>query len=173
MCKGCPPPPPTPPSRLRGNSLYRRWAACSVVVGPSRSWFDPWCGHDKICAAVGPLSRALNPTLFQGVCLLLSEMNCKSLWIKASAKWHVMSKKWWPTFSCVHSSCFLRPGRKTDVFYWTEANSRCCECECQARGAVAVIMALHSWDWGGGSVAAILIMLLRVCKMREGMSVRA
>ena len=45
-------------------------------------WFDPWCGHDKICTAVGPLSKALNPTLLQGVCLLLSLINCKSLWIK-------------------------------------------------------------------------------------------
>ena len=52
----------------------------------SEAWFDPWCGHDKICAAVGPLRKALNPTLLQGVCLLLSLINCKSLWIKASAK---------------------------------------------------------------------------------------
>ena len=33
--------------------------------------------------SVGPLSKALNPTLLQGVCLLLSLINCKSLWIKA------------------------------------------------------------------------------------------
>ena len=48
------------------------------------------CGHDKICTAVGPLSKALNPTLLQGVCLLRSRINCKSLWIKASAKLYVM-----------------------------------------------------------------------------------
>ena len=41
--------------------------------------------------AVGPLSKALNPT-FQGVCLLLSLINCKSLWIKASAKCNVMER---------------------------------------------------------------------------------
>ena len=49
-------------------------AACSVVVklldlDPQGRWFGPWCGRDKICAAVGPLSKALNPTLLQGVCL--------------------------------------------------------------------------------------------------------
>ena len=63
----------------------------SVVVklldlDPQGRWFDPWCGHDKICTAVGPLSKALNPTLLQGVCLLLSLINCKLLWIKVSAK---------------------------------------------------------------------------------------
>ena len=52
--------------------------------------FDPNSCHDKICAAVGPLSKALNPTLLQGVCLLLSLINCKSLWIKASAKLHII-----------------------------------------------------------------------------------
>ena len=62
--------------------------ACSVAVklmdlDPQGRWFDPWCGQDKICTAVGPLSKALNPTLLQGVCLLLSLINCKSLWIKA------------------------------------------------------------------------------------------
>ena len=51
--------------------------ACSVVVkqldlDPQGRWFDPWWGHDKICTAVGPLSKALNPTLLQAVCLLLS-----------------------------------------------------------------------------------------------------
>ena len=66
-------------------------SACSVAVklldlDPQGRWFDPWCGHDKICTAVGPLSKALNPALLQGVCLLLSLINCKSLWIKASAK---------------------------------------------------------------------------------------
>ena len=40
-------------------------AACSVVVklmdlDPQGRWFDPWCDHDKICTAVGPLSVALN-----------------------------------------------------------------------------------------------------------------
>ena len=56
--------------------------ACSVAVklldlDPRCRWFDPWCGHDKICTAVGPLSKALNPTL-----LLISLINCKSLWIR-------------------------------------------------------------------------------------------
>ena len=40
-------------------------AASSVVVklldlDPQGRWFDPWCGHDKICGAVGPL-RPLTP----------------------------------------------------------------------------------------------------------------
>ena len=52
-------------------------AACSIVVklldlDPQGRSFDPWCFHNKICTAVGPLSKALNPTLLQGVCLLLS-----------------------------------------------------------------------------------------------------
>ena len=68
-------------------------AARGVVVklldlDPQGRWFDPWCGHNKICTAVGPLSKALNPTLLRGECLLRSLINCKSLWIKASAKWH-------------------------------------------------------------------------------------
>ena len=67
---------------------HNNGSACSVVVklmdlDPQGQWFDPWCGHDKIRTAVGPLSKALNPTLLQGVGLLL---NCESLWIKASAK---------------------------------------------------------------------------------------
>ena len=38
-------------------------AACSVVVklmdlDPQGRWFDPWWGQDKICPAVGPLSKA-------------------------------------------------------------------------------------------------------------------
>ena len=41
-------------------------------------WFDHWCGHDQICTTVGPLNKALNPILLQGVCLLLSLINCKS-----------------------------------------------------------------------------------------------
>ena len=45
--------------------------ACRVVVklvnlDPQGRWFDPWCGHDNICTAVWPLSKALNPTLLQG-----------------------------------------------------------------------------------------------------------
>ena len=72
-------------------SVQRRKAACSLAVklmglDPQGRWFDPWCGRDKICTAVGPLRKALNPTLLQGVCLLLSLIYCKSLWIKASAK---------------------------------------------------------------------------------------
>ena len=40
-----------------------RYAACSVAVklldlDPQGRWFDPWCGHDKICTAVGPSSKA-------------------------------------------------------------------------------------------------------------------
>ena len=36
-----------------------------------------------ICTAVGPLSKALNPTLLQGVCLLLSLMTCNdnNMWM--------------------------------------------------------------------------------------------
>ena len=61
-------------------------AACSVAVelldlDPQGRWFDPWCGHGKICTAVGPLSKDS-----RGDCLLLSLINCKSLWIKVSAK---------------------------------------------------------------------------------------
>ena len=46
-------------------------AACSVAakqldLDPQGRWFDPRCGRGKICAAVGPLSQALNPTLLQG-----------------------------------------------------------------------------------------------------------
>ena len=49
----------------------KQGAACGVVVklldlDPQGRWFDPWCGHGKICTAVGPLSKALNPTLLQG-----------------------------------------------------------------------------------------------------------
>ena len=44
----------------------------------------------------GPCSKALNPTLLKGVCLLLSIINRKSLWINASAKLHVM------LFECSH-----------------------------------------------------------------------
>ena len=53
-----------------------RWfdtgAACSIEVklldlDPQGQWFDPWRGHNKICTAVGPLSKALNPTLLEGV----------------------------------------------------------------------------------------------------------
>ena len=72
-------------------SQISKWHACSVAVkpldlDPQGRWFDPRCGHDKIRTAVGLLSKALNPTLLQGVGLLLSLINCKSLWIQASAK---------------------------------------------------------------------------------------
>ena len=75
----------------------QKTTSCSIVVklmdlDPQGRWFDPWWGQDKICTAVGPLSKALNPTLLQGVRLLLSLINCKSLWIKASAKLHVKSE---------------------------------------------------------------------------------
>ena len=71
------------------------WAACAVVIklldlNRQGWWFDPWCGHNKIYSAVRPLSKAFNPGLLQGICLLLSLINCKSLWIKTSAKWHVI-----------------------------------------------------------------------------------
>ena len=86
---------PTPLGCGKTGDLLYEWAACSIVVklldlDLQGRWFDPWCGHTKICTAVGPLSKALNPTLLQGVFLLLSLMNCKSLWIKVSAKSHVM-----------------------------------------------------------------------------------
>ena len=58
-------------------------------LDPQGWWFDPWCVHDKICSTVGPLSNALHPTLLQRVCLLLSLINCKLLWIKASDKCNV------------------------------------------------------------------------------------
>ena len=66
-------------------------AACSVAVklldlDPHGRWFDSWCGHYEIHTAVGPLSKALNSTLLHGECLLLSLINCKSLWRKASAE---------------------------------------------------------------------------------------
>ena len=56
------------------------WAACCAMgklfdLDPQGRWFDP-NDHDKICTAVGPLSQALIPTLLQGVCLLLSLINC-------------------------------------------------------------------------------------------------
>ena len=49
--------------------LERYGAACSIVVkvlDPQDRWFDLWCGHDKICTAIGPLSKALNPIFLQG-----------------------------------------------------------------------------------------------------------
>ena len=44
--------------------------ACSLVAkvhdwDPEGWWFKPQCSHDKIHAAVGPLSKALNATLLQ------------------------------------------------------------------------------------------------------------
>ena len=62
-------------------------AACSVVF--MLRWFNPWYGHDKICTAVGPLSKTLNPILLQGVCLLLRLIRCLSFWMKTSIKLHV------------------------------------------------------------------------------------
>ena len=89
--RGCENPLGRSHSASRGGTAPLCGARVSVVVklmdlDPQGRWFDPWCGQDKICTAVGPLSKALNPTLLQGVCLLLSLINCKSLWIKASAK---------------------------------------------------------------------------------------
>ena len=83
-----------------GNHCFTVWcmtAACSVVaklldLDLQGRWLNPWCGHSKISTAVGPLSKALIPTLLQGVCLLLSLINCKSLWIK-SVSW--MKKLFW------------------------------------------------------------------------------
>ena len=51
-------------------------------------WFNPWCGHDKICTAVGPLSKAFNPALLQEE--MSPVINSKLFWIKASAKCNVM-----------------------------------------------------------------------------------
>ena len=44
---------------------------CSVVaqildLNPQGRWFDPWSRHDKICTAVGPLSKALYPHIAPG-----------------------------------------------------------------------------------------------------------
>ena len=55
--------------------LFTTGAACSVVVklldlDPQDQWLDPWCGHDKICTTVGPLSKAPNPTLGYVSCLV-------------------------------------------------------------------------------------------------------
>ena len=33
---------------------------------PEGWWFEPQCNNNKIRAVVGPLSKALNPTLLQG-----------------------------------------------------------------------------------------------------------
>ena len=46
-------------------------AACSLVPNVhdwdlEGWWFKPHCSHDKISAAVEPLSKALNPKLLQG-----------------------------------------------------------------------------------------------------------
>ena len=72
--------------------VYR--AACSVVgnlldLDPQGRWFDPWCGHDKICTA----AQLLTPQWPEGGCLLLSLINCTSLWIKV-AKCNVMSNRY-------------------------------------------------------------------------------
>ena len=45
--------------------------ACSLVAkvhdwDREGWWFKPRCSHNKISAAVEPLSKALNPTLLQG-----------------------------------------------------------------------------------------------------------
>ena len=51
----------------------RRWVHCGHggvlhrTTDPQGRWFDPWCGQEKICTAVGPLSKAINLTLLQGV----------------------------------------------------------------------------------------------------------
>ena len=88
-CAGVLPPGPGEPEVVLGSPGPGVRTACRVVVkvldlDPQGWWFDPWCGHNK--TAVGPLSKALNPTLLQGICLLLSLINCTLLWIKASAK---------------------------------------------------------------------------------------
>ena len=47
-------------------------------LDPQGLLFGPWCGHSKICTAVGPLSKALNPTLLQGgdvYCLVKSTVS--------------------------------------------------------------------------------------------------
>ena len=51
--------------------------SCQLLdLDPQGRRFGGRCSHDKICTAVGPLSEALNPAL------LLSLINCKSLWMK-------------------------------------------------------------------------------------------
>ena len=47
-----------------------------LALDPQGRWFNPCYGHDKICTAFGPLSKALNRPLLQGVFLLLSLINC-------------------------------------------------------------------------------------------------
>ena len=53
------------------STVVRETTEARLVIGPlsldlQGRWFDPWCGHDKISTAVGPLSKALNLTLLQG-----------------------------------------------------------------------------------------------------------
>ena len=82
-----------PQSLACGDAAPREGAARSPAVklrdlDPQGRRFDPWCGHVEICT----LSKALDPTLLQGVRLPLNLINCKPLWIKASAERHVT--KW-------------------------------------------------------------------------------
>ena len=76
-----PPPPSRPPSPVplthRGLLIPREEisdgsAIARPVARPVAQrlscggrWFDPRRGHEEICTAVGPLSKALNPTLLQ------------------------------------------------------------------------------------------------------------
>ena len=90
---------------------------CTIVVvklldlDPQGWWFDPWCGHDKICTAVGSLSKALNPTLLQGVrsVLVRSVLFCISFFLFMSylscAMFHVYFFFYFflcPLISCTH-----------------------------------------------------------------------
>ena len=47
--------------KLAGNVVVKL-----LDLDPQGQWFDPWSGPDKICTAVKPLSKALNPTLLRG-----------------------------------------------------------------------------------------------------------
>ena len=54
--------------KLRGEGIFGGFLGQPVASdwNPGGLWFKSLCGHDKISTAVGPLSKALNPTLLQG-----------------------------------------------------------------------------------------------------------
>ena len=82
------------PPASKNYTAYNSWETpvkegCSSAglqrAAYSLLWFKPQCSHNMI-RANGHCSKALNPTLLQGDVPLLSLINCKSLWIKVSAK---------------------------------------------------------------------------------------
>ena len=76
--------PPHPPGRNKRLSpllCHTKHAACRLVAkllgwNLEGLWFKPQCSHNKISAAVVPLSKALNPTLLRGDWPLLSVISC-------------------------------------------------------------------------------------------------